>query len=54
VIERAIAAHVGSIDHHRMAPLNDDDRAALTVALIKIVGSDRSEQQEPDSHPSTW
>jgi hypothetical protein len=32
-----------SIDHHRMTPLNDDDRALLTVTPIKIVASDRSE-----------
>jgi DNA-binding MarR family transcriptional regulator len=40
VLERAIAAHVESIDRHLMAPLNDDDRAALTVTLIKILGPD--------------
>jgi DNA-binding MarR family transcriptional regulator len=40
VLERAIAAHVESIDRHLMAPLNDDARAALTVTLIKILGPD--------------
>jgi DNA-binding MarR family transcriptional regulator len=41
VLERAIAARVESIDRHLMAPLNDNDRAALTVALIKVLGPDR-------------
>jgi hypothetical protein len=49
VLERAIAAQ--SFDHHLMTSLNDDDRAGLAEALIKIVGSERSEgHQEPDSH----
>jgi hypothetical protein len=42
VFERAIAARVESIDHHLKTPPNDDYRAAPTVALIKIDGSDHS------------
>jgi hypothetical protein len=42
VIEPAITARVESIDHHVRTPLHDDDRAAPTVELIKIVGSDHS------------
>jgi hypothetical protein len=45
------AVHVENIDRHLMTPWND--RAALTVALSKLAGSDRSEdngQLEPDSH----
>ena len=42
LLERADAAHVESIDHHPKTPPNDDDRAAPTVALIKIVGSDHA------------
>jgi hypothetical protein len=42
VFERAIAAHVESIDHHLKTPPNGDDRAAPTVGLIKIAGSDHS------------
>jgi hypothetical protein len=41
---------VQGIDHHLMNPRNDDERAALTVALIMIVGSDRSEDNMNDSH----
>jgi hypothetical protein len=48
VLERAIAAQ--SIDHRLMTPLNDDDRAVLTVALPKIVGSDRSEDKRNRIH----
>lgn len=49
VLARAIAAQ--SLDHHLMTSPNDDDRAALAEALIKIVGSERSEgHMEPDSH----
>jgi DNA-binding MarR family transcriptional regulator len=33
---RAIAAHIEGIDRHLMAPLDDKDRAALTVALSKL------------------
>jgi DNA-binding MarR family transcriptional regulator len=41
VFERAVAAHVESIDRHLVAPLNEDERAALTLALIKIRCSGR-------------
>jgi hypothetical protein len=42
VLERADAARVESIDHHLKTPPNDHDRAAPTVALIKVVGQDHS------------
>ena len=48
MLERTIAAQ--SINHRLMTPLNDDDRAALTLALIKIVGSDRSEDSTNRIH----
>jgi DNA-binding MarR family transcriptional regulator len=38
VLERAIAAHIESIDHHLVAPLNDNDHAALAMALSTILG----------------
>jgi DNA-binding MarR family transcriptional regulator len=41
VLERAIAAHVHSIDRHLIAPTNGNDRSALTVTLTKVLGSDR-------------
>jgi MarR family transcriptional regulator, 2-MHQ and catechol-resistance regulon repressor len=41
VLKRAIAGYVESIDRHLIAPLDDDDRAALTVTLIKVLGPDR-------------
>jgi DNA-binding MarR family transcriptional regulator len=34
---RAIAAHIEGIDRHLIAPLDDKDRAALSVALSKLV-----------------
>jgi DNA-binding MarR family transcriptional regulator len=34
---RAIAAHIEGIERHLIAPLDDKDRAALTVALSKLV-----------------
>ena len=37
VLGRAIAAHIEGIDRHLMAPLDDDDRAALTTALTKVL-----------------
>lgn len=40
VLQRAIAARVKSIECHLMAPLNENDRAALTVALIKVLRQD--------------
>jgi DNA-binding MarR family transcriptional regulator len=43
VLERAIAAHVESIDRHLVAPLNDNDRASLTVTLGKLLGQDPSD-----------
>ena len=39
VLDRAVAAHVESIDRHLMAPLGSRDRAALTLALTKILES---------------
>ena len=37
VLDRAVAAHVESIDRHLMAPLGSRDRAALQVALTKVL-----------------
>jgi DNA-binding MarR family transcriptional regulator len=37
VLDRAVAAHIGGIDRHLMAHLDDDDRAALTAALTKVL-----------------
>jgi DNA-binding MarR family transcriptional regulator len=34
---RAIGEHIEGIDRHLMAPLDDRDRAALTLALAKLV-----------------
>jgi DNA-binding MarR family transcriptional regulator len=42
VLERAAAAHVGSIDRLLVAPLSGDDRAALAVMLRKVLGEVRS------------
>ncbi len=36
-LERAIAAHVDGIDRHLIAHLDADDRAALSVALSKVL-----------------
>jgi MarR family transcriptional regulator, 2-MHQ and catechol-resistance regulon repressor len=36
-LERAIAAHLEGIDRHLMAPLDATDRAALAVALRKVL-----------------
>jgi hypothetical protein len=33
----AIGAHIEGIDRHLVAPLNESDRAALKVALSKLV-----------------
>jgi DNA-binding MarR family transcriptional regulator len=48
VLERAIAAQ--SNDHRLKRSLNDDDRALVTVALIKVVASDRSEDNRNRIH----
>jgi DNA-binding MarR family transcriptional regulator len=37
-LHQAIGEHVGGIDRHLMAPLDDQDRAALARALSKLVG----------------
>jgi DNA-binding MarR family transcriptional regulator len=37
VLDRAVAAHVQSIERHLMAPLGSRDRAALQVALTKVL-----------------
>ncbi len=37
VLERAVAAHIDGIDRHLVAHLDDGDRAALEVALIKVL-----------------
>jgi DNA-binding MarR family transcriptional regulator len=42
VLDRAMAAHVESIDGRLMAPLSPKDRAALTVTLIKVLGLGRA------------
>ncbi len=37
VLERAVAAHIDGIDRHLVAHLSDRDRAALEVALLKVL-----------------
>ena len=37
MLERAVAQHVDSIDRHLMAHLDAGDRAALDVALSKVL-----------------
>jgi len=37
VLERAVAQHVDSIDRHLMSHLDSDDRAAMEVALSKVL-----------------
>ena len=37
ILDRAIATHVESIDRHLIAPLNNNDRASLTVTLTKVL-----------------
>lgn len=37
VLERAVAQHVDSIDRHLMSHLNSGDRAAMEVALSKVL-----------------
>jgi MarR family transcriptional regulator, 2-MHQ and catechol-resistance regulon repressor len=37
-LSHAIGEHIEGIDRHLMAPLNEADRAALAVALTKLVG----------------
>ncbi len=37
VLERAIAAHVDSIDRHLVAHLDASDRAALAMVLTKVL-----------------
>ena len=39
VLDRAVAAHVESIERHLMAPLGSRDRLALALALTKILES---------------
>ena len=41
VLEQAVAQHVDSIDRHLMAHLDADDRAALVVALTKVLDAGR-------------
>jgi DNA-binding MarR family transcriptional regulator len=41
VLERAVAQHVDSIDRHLMAHLDAGDRAALVVALTKVLDAGR-------------
>jgi MarR family transcriptional regulator, 2-MHQ and catechol-resistance regulon repressor len=36
MLGQAIGAHIDGIERHLMTPLNDRDRAALTVALAKL------------------
>ena len=40
VLGRAVAAHIEGIDRHLMAHLDNDERAALSAALMKILASD--------------
>ena len=37
VLDRAVAAHIDGIDRHLIAHLGDSDRAALEVALLKVL-----------------
>jgi MarR family transcriptional regulator, 2-MHQ and catechol-resistance regulon repressor len=37
VLERAVAEHIAGIDRHLVAHLSDGDRAALEVALLKVL-----------------
>ena len=37
VLDRAIAAHIDGIDRHLVAHLSNGDRAALEVALVKVL-----------------
>jgi len=37
VLQRAVAEHIDGIDRHLVAHLDDRERAALEVALVKIV-----------------
>jgi DNA-binding MarR family transcriptional regulator len=37
-VEEATAAHLVGLDRHLLAPLDDDERAALAVALRKLRG----------------
>jgi DNA-binding MarR family transcriptional regulator len=39
VLEQALGAHIESIDRHLMGPLDERDRAALKVALTKVLES---------------
>jgi MarR family 2-MHQ and catechol resistance regulon transcriptional repressor len=38
-LSRAVAAHIEGIDRHLMAPLDASDRAALSLALTKLLGT---------------
>jgi DNA-binding MarR family transcriptional regulator len=38
MLERAMAEHLAGIDRHLVAPLNEEDRASLAVALRKLNG----------------
>ena len=46
-LTQAIAVHIESIERHLFAPLNDDDRASLVVALTKILGRERVDDDVP-------
>jgi DNA-binding MarR family transcriptional regulator len=37
VLDRAVAAHIDGIDRHLVAHLSNGDRAALEVALVKVL-----------------
>jgi DNA-binding MarR family transcriptional regulator len=39
VLHRAVAEHIDGIDRHLVAHLDDRERAALEVALVKILGA---------------
>lgn len=39
VLARAVSAHIDAIERHLMARLDDTDRAALSCALSKVLGS---------------
>ncbi len=37
VLDQAVAAHIDGIDRHLVAHLSSGDRAALEVALVKVL-----------------
>lgn len=50
-LHRAIVEHIEGIDRHLMAPLDGTDRAALTVALTKLISSGCENPVASDAKP---